>query len=262
MNFSGSTYIVVVDYIKKKLASGELKIGDRLPTERELAEKLHLGRNTVREALRSLENTGLIEPRQGSGNYLVCDFERVYEHSVEVALLTRTIDFAEIAELRHGLDVLGYKLAYQNGTPKELRAIKIAREQLAQGRESSHAPELHSDFHRAIINATHNRLLMMVYNGLTKVFSCLIAETYKRFSLESFTDLAIVHDEICDALVERDFHKGIAALEEHFRIVYQYYTDKDVSETFNYIKSKTKSVRARRAKVGDVKATRKKKAKS
>ena len=63
-------YQKAVEYLCGLIKAGELKIGSKLPTERKLAETLSIGRNSTREALRILENMGVIVCRQGSGNYL------------------------------------------------------------------------------------------------------------------------------------------------------------------------------------------------
>ena len=64
-------YFTVIEYIQTLVRNGHLTIGDKLPSERQLMETLGLSRNSIREALRSLENIGIIESRHGQGNYLV-----------------------------------------------------------------------------------------------------------------------------------------------------------------------------------------------
>ena len=70
---NGKTYEYVFDYFSEQILSGELKLNDKIPTEREVAEKLGVSRNSVREVMHMLEITGLIECMQGSGNYVRCD---------------------------------------------------------------------------------------------------------------------------------------------------------------------------------------------
>lgn len=68
-------YETVVEYIKEEIKQDRLRIGNKLPTERELSATLDLGRNSIREALRTLSSLGIIESRQGSGNYLTGDIK-------------------------------------------------------------------------------------------------------------------------------------------------------------------------------------------
>ena len=64
-------YFLVIDYIKELVKKGEVKFGGKIPSERELMSTLGMSRNSIREALRTLENMGLLECRQGQGNFLV-----------------------------------------------------------------------------------------------------------------------------------------------------------------------------------------------
>ena len=65
------TYERVIEYLKQQIQEGKLSCGSKIPSERELAASLNLGRNSVREALRTMEHTGMLESRQGKGNFLV-----------------------------------------------------------------------------------------------------------------------------------------------------------------------------------------------
>ena len=69
------SYLKVDNYIKEQILNGELKAGDKLPPERELAQILDVSRNSVREGLRILENMGVIASQQGSGNYISNEFD-------------------------------------------------------------------------------------------------------------------------------------------------------------------------------------------
>ena len=67
-------YKGVIDYFKKKIMDGELRPGEKLPPERDIAERLNVSRNSVREAIRIMDMTGVISSQQGSGNYITCEF--------------------------------------------------------------------------------------------------------------------------------------------------------------------------------------------
>ena len=68
-------FLEILDQLKAQIISGELKAGDKLPSERMLAEKLCVGRPSVREAIRALETLGLLRCVQGDGNYLADDLK-------------------------------------------------------------------------------------------------------------------------------------------------------------------------------------------
>ena len=66
-------YQYVFDYFSEQILSGELKINDKILPEREIAEKLDVSRNSIREVMHMLEINGLLDCRQGSGNYIRCE---------------------------------------------------------------------------------------------------------------------------------------------------------------------------------------------
>ena len=69
-------YEEVIEQIKDMIYNGILKKGDKLPSERDMVEELQVSRTSVREALRSLEVIGLIESRQGEGNFVKDSLEK------------------------------------------------------------------------------------------------------------------------------------------------------------------------------------------
>ena len=69
-------YKGVIDYFKQKIIDGELRPGEKLPPERDIAEQLGVSRNSVREAIRIMDMTGVISSQQGSGNYITCEFQK------------------------------------------------------------------------------------------------------------------------------------------------------------------------------------------
>lgn len=71
-------YKRVMAFVKDGIRSGEFRVGSKLPTEREMAETLGMSRPSIREALKSMENIGLIESQQGSGNYICCNMEKPF----------------------------------------------------------------------------------------------------------------------------------------------------------------------------------------
>lgn len=74
---STKIYEIVIEQIKEIVKRGELKSGDKLPSERDLCEKLEVSRASVREALKSLQMLGLIESKHGEGNFINEKFEKI-----------------------------------------------------------------------------------------------------------------------------------------------------------------------------------------
>lgn len=70
-----TNYFILMEEIVSYIRKSRIKVGDRLPNENILSEKLHINRSTLREALRVLEAFGVTSSKRGSGNIYVCDLE-------------------------------------------------------------------------------------------------------------------------------------------------------------------------------------------
>lgn len=125
-NQSSKVYIEIVKHLRKMISADGLKSGDKLPSERELSERLNVGRSSVREALRALELLGLIETRRGEGTFI-----RDFKGNQLVQLLSTFILQDEkakydVVETKYFIEMDCLRLALQKGNGvhiAELRAI-------------------------------------------------------------------------------------------------------------------------------------------
>jgi DNA-binding FadR family transcriptional regulator len=165
-------YQSVLLEIRKFIENNELEPGDKLPSERELAEKLNRGRSSVREALRAMELLGLIETKHGEGTFL-----RTYRPYKTVELLASFV--LQDHNTRHDLLLVkqllekeAAKLAYPNLNEKDIEELN---------RISKHTtmepPERHRDFFYYLVNRTDNRLLVKIWQLLDE-FSRTIDSQY------------------------------------------------------------------------------------
>jgi len=154
--------------IRELIISGVLQPGDQLPQESALADDLGISRNSMREAVRVLEQMRVLNVRHGSGTYV---------SSLEPALLLEGISFAvemmrdhtlrEVIEVRQLLEPPATRLAVQRMTPASLGEIREAYE--LHSRQSSIEDLVRCDveFHSAIIRAAGNETLFSILDGLS-----------------------------------------------------------------------------------------------
>ena len=119
MNSGQKVYFQVVEYIKELVKTGQVEVGGRLPSERELMERLGLSRNSIREALRTLENMGIIESRQGKGNYLANNMGRSLSGVFSTLLLMKETSYLEVSQLRHAMEMQAFYMAADQIGPGE-----------------------------------------------------------------------------------------------------------------------------------------------
>lgn len=194
------------------LQQGRLKPGDRLPSERALAERLHVSRATIREALRAMQLKGLIVSRRGAGSFIAGgspeDLAEALHHLAlqdifEVRLLIEPSIAALAAERANRQDLLRLQsiLLQQEGELKEKRMTGLTD----------------AAFHSALAEATHNRALLQVGATLMNVIAPSRNESLQtveraRVSLGS-------HRRIVEAIQTGNSVEARRAMEEHIRSI-------------------------------------------
>lgn len=197
--------------------AGFLKPGDRLPPERNLAAQLHVGRTTVREALKLLTLSGLLEARRGAGTYVREDYSNFVSNQVEWSALLSAQDVDQIFEVRDTLAVRSASLAAERATPEEIELITVYRKVLElEGRDVEKETEIDLAFHQAIAAASHNVLLSRLMLSLQNLLRQYINLANER------TDNAITtvqeHEAVYNAIAARDPVAAAQAMARHLSI--------------------------------------------
>lgn len=173
---SARAFDEIAAQIRTELAEGRLAVGTRLPSERALSEQFGVSRNTLREALRSLEHAGLIRLQKGaSGGAFIS------QHSDE-AISTGLMDMyhvgsiqpAQLTEARIWLESVVVREACRRATPADIdllnRTIDEAQDAKERGDFDARA-ERHIEFHRILARMTNNPVMVIVMNGVLDVLS-------------------------------------------------------------------------------------------
>jgi GntR family transcriptional regulator, transcriptional repressor for pyruvate dehydrogenase complex len=155
----------ITHQIRTAILSRRLQPGDRLPNERELAERFGVSRVTVRDALRTLEAGGLLEIRVGAsgGPFVTAPSTSFVGEGISQMLVLSEVDPDEIAEARLILELGTVALAVERATDADIdelrRLCAAGADALAAG---SYETQHSRDFHAALAVATHNRAIEMV----------------------------------------------------------------------------------------------------
>jgi DNA-binding FadR family transcriptional regulator len=183
----------VIEQLRSQITAGAWAIGDRIPTEAELAQLTGTSRNTVREAVQSLVHAGLLERRQGSGTYVLASSELAGAVSRRVA----GAHALHVLEVRRTLEVGAARLAAYRRTDADVAKMRdlLAQrnEALAAGRVEV-ALTLDVSLHRTIGQAAHNPVLTDLYENFLAVLQENVRSNY-------FAHGGMSHDEHAD-LVE------------------------------------------------------------
>ena len=189
----------VIDQLRDAVRQGEWPVGNRIPTEPELATTLGVGRNTIREAVRALSHSGLLEVRQGDGTYV--------RATSEVSGAIRRLcgeELREVLQVRRMLEVEAARLAATDRTDEELanlRALHTQRDKAQAESRFADFVQTDADFHLAVVACAHNTLLTELYRGLTEAITASVAATTHQ---ELGPAEHIEHRGIIDAIADRD----------------------------------------------------------
>lgn len=211
-------YNKVVDYIKELLATEKITVGDKLPTERVIAETLSISRNSTREALRILGNMGLITSKQGSGNYLVGDITQSIVDSLNMMLIMKTTSKLEISQLRRYMELSAFHIAFDNHSDVNTNELADVLDKMnnANIQDKIH---LDKEFHYMILSASNNQLMISIMNALSEIYENFVGYVLTTADRNIQKRLWQTHRSICQSFVETNKDLGIKAINEHYDII-------------------------------------------
>lgn len=158
----GATVQYVLDTLMMRITSQEYGADERLPSERQLAQDLGVARNTVREALDRLEESGLIRRRAGSGSFVTYDPNGAHDSVSAVAAETGPL---QLQVVRGILEPEMVRLAIISMSPRQIEALgEILSRMEAVQTDAGAFVRLEEEFHRQIAAGTGNPLLIACYN--------------------------------------------------------------------------------------------------
>ncbi len=217
----GKAYSKVLNFVKENISNGKFKVGEKLPTERELSEKLELSRNSVREALRTLDNMGMIECRQGSGNYLTGDLRKNIEQSFAMMFMLKQIDDKQISMLRRAVDIQAIRLAVRNISDEEIEEVNNFFAQY-MSIERDKAAFVDKEFHLMIAKYSKNELFVIINDALSEIMDKFIFKARNLVIKNQGDVITVMHVEMMKALIERNEQKGVLAVNTHYDIIDRY----------------------------------------
>jgi GntR family transcriptional repressor for pyruvate dehydrogenase complex len=214
------SYIKVIDYIKSQIRAGNLVAGEKLPAERELSVILGVSRNSVREAIRTLDIMGVISSQQGAGNYLTGNFENNLAESLSMMFLLNQIDYQQISQLRRGLETQALILAIDHISEKEISQLERILSQLENETEENNVI-LDKKLHYTIALASKNTLIIDILQALSDVIDQFIVDLRREIlsSEESRKRLQEAHSEIIHSIILKDKNMAYEAINKHFGII-------------------------------------------
>lgn len=154
---------MIAETLKQQITEGTYRAGDKLPTEPELMKTFGVGRSSVREAVKLLVNMGVVRVQQGSGTFVA-----VPSNNDDVNIKMSTADRTELDEVRKILDIAIVEKAVARRTEKDIERMRTSLEKRKVNAEKGlleECIEADLNFHIAIADAAHNRILANIYRS-------------------------------------------------------------------------------------------------
>lgn len=213
----------VVNQITNLIKSGHWKPGEKLPNEMELMESLNVGRSTIREAKRILSSMNLIESYSGKGSFVkeITFLSLINDEMLEF-LLDDEVDM--LLESRIVVETQLALLAVKRATDEDIEKMQACVNELTEAIQiDGDVFEAGRAFHVALSDAAHNTVLKKLNDILTEMLIKVQKLDYKK-RYDKSKEIT-VHQNIINAIKQRDRWNVIKAMEEHF----YYVSDIDIS---------------------------------
>lgn len=191
----------VIVAIKKDIAAGRLKKGEKIPAEHELMEIYEVGRSTIREAVKTLAISGILKVQQGSGTFVA---SKIKDETLSQRL--RRADFDEINSVRSLLEKEIVRLACKNHDSENTEEMSIQLENRKKAILSGlHKKAADADiaFHISIAKASKNNVLSDLYQNFTLVMRSFFAQRDDQ-GMQNFADSHHLHEALASAIALRD----------------------------------------------------------
>ncbi|MFV2173709.1 FadR/GntR family transcriptional regulator [Actinomadura sp. LOL_016] len=183
----------IIGQVRALIESGELKPGDRLPSERALAEQFAVSRNTVREALRMLEISGLIQLKRGAsgGAFISRADTAAVTSSLSDAIRLTDFSLADVTDAAQRISTVVTRAACENITDEDFAALEANLsevERLTEAGQWERKAQVNLEFQRLLAQATANPILVIIADSLIGVLSEVVKRVGPRqddFTLRS-----------------------------------------------------------------------------
>jgi GntR family transcriptional repressor for pyruvate dehydrogenase complex len=218
----GKTSHEVVTQLREMIHRGELRAGDRLPPERDLAKLLGVSRPTLRAGIRSLAAVGVLESRQGAGTFVVKSDGPPELDSSSLTMMASLRGFTntEMFEARRALEMAIASLAAGRATGEQLASLA---EEMAGMYASLDEPEqylLHDmRFHQMVAASSGNRILTALMNMVATTLFDVRRQTVNQ--AHDLKESAEMHRRIYRAIRDRDSEAAAAAMRDHLLLAQQ-----------------------------------------
>lgn len=218
------SYDRVIEYVQSHILRGDYKIGDKLPSERELSALLGMSRNSVREGIRILERMGVLSSQQGSGNYIAGNFDDVLTDVLSMMYALQEVEIEQITDFRYGLEYAALHLAMYHITEVQKEEMRYHLDCLRDAEIDDIWLKHDKRIHYLLIEASQNKYLSENYIALNNIMDLYIPTMRGKIltAMKTQDYLYNAHELIVEGILENNLPKSIEGLSLHFKYLKDY----------------------------------------
>ena len=203
----------IFEQLKANIISGELRPGDKLPTEMELCELYGVSRTSVRQAMTNLSSLGLVEARPGGGTFVKkADGSRIMDDLMLFTFLEGR-SLTEIAEFRSILEPAVTRLACRKADPDDIESLSsIYRQMEEHSNDLEEFAKLDHRFHTEIARISRNPYIIRIYEALEEILDSAFSKIVKNNGNRGGWRY---HGQIVEAFRNGDHELAAGIMQEH-----------------------------------------------
>lgn len=217
----------VVRQIELLILRGILRPGERLPPERELAERLGVSRPSLRDAISKLQTQGLLVSRAGSGIFVAEVLGSAFSPALIQLFATHDDAIFDYLSFRRDIEAIAAERASRVGSDSDLKVIQTIFDRMTEANSSEDEAELDAQFHSAIIEASHNVVMLHMMRSMFELLQSGVFYNRQVIFKQRTTRAALLdqHRAINTAIQSRDPSAARRAVEQHLDFVKTALTD-------------------------------------
>lgn len=222
----------VATQLKKAISQGIFRVGEKLPSQPELAEMMGVSRPSIREAIQILELQGMLESIKGGGTTVRNIAEQSIKNPIEVILEDDGQSLLDLTEVRALMEVWAARQAAGTRTDQEAsRMLDYLLEMEQDFRTYEIRPEIDVKFHMEIASATHNVIFAHLFESVFQLITRAIELAREKVFLDRDDQRLILqhHRGIYEAINDKDADRAEAAMRTHLNFVIKEFSTRLVS---------------------------------
>lgn len=206
------------------ILSGKLRVGDKLPPERELALQFDVSRPSLREAIQGLEAKGLLMRRQGGGTFVQSNLWKSLNDPLPELLASHPEAQFDLLETRHALEGISAYYAALRGTDADFQLIRDCYQQIINTQESGEPADKAQaiiEYQLAVTQASHNVVLIHLLRSMSAILQSNVKHNFELLysRRETLEKVSNHRDEIFQAILAREPEKARESSHRHLAFI-------------------------------------------